>query len=455
MITVKTILGAVKAATTKLADDFEFTGVTTNSRSVAMGDLFVALKGENFDGHDYCVAALAAGAAGVLVEKDMDLSTDKMILVDDTLAAYQKIAHAYRKGFKDLKVVAVTGSNGKTSTKDLIAACLSKEFNVIKTEANFNNEIGLPKTLLSIKQDTDIAVVELGMRGRGQIRALKAIAEPNVVVITNVGETHMELLGSIDNIAKAKSEILENLTPENTAVLNGDDYYISQMKTGAKIVTYGIITDNIVAGCDIKISATGTSFLYKNKITDNSARITLPLIGEHNVMNALAAIAVAESFNISEKNIVEALNNATLTGKRQEILRFGSIIAINDAYNASPNSMEAAFKTLEHLVGTLENRRGVAVLADMLELGENSKEAHIKVAHMVAKAKTELLITYGTQAIYISNEAAKLGVRSIHCNDRNEAAFVLKNSIEDKDVILFKGSHSMEVDKVMESVFSK
>ena len=164
---------------------------------------------------------------------------------------------------------------------------------------------------------------------------------------------------------------------------------------------------------------------------------------------------MAEIFKVSKANIAAALANVALTEKRQEILRFGSIIAINDAYNASPASMEAAFKTLKELVGTLENRRGVAVLADMLELGNSSKDAHIRVGHMVAQAKTKLLITYGTEAIYISNEAARLGVRSIHCNNKAEAAFVLKNSLEEKDVILFKGSHSMEVDKVMESVFSK
>ena len=454
MITVKTILDVV-TATTKLAASFDFAGVTTDSRGVKTGELFVALRGENFDGHDYCAKALAAGAAAVLVEKEMDLPADKMIVVKDTLAAYQKIAQAYRKGFKNLKVVAITGSNGKTSTKDLIAACLSKDFKVIKTQANFNNEIGLPKTLLSIKPDTDIAVVEMGMRGLGQIRALKEIAEPNVVVITNVGETHVELLGSIANIAMAKSEILENLTPENTAIVNGDDYYISQMKTSATIVTYGIITDNVVKGSNIEISEIGTSFLYKNAVTGNSGRIAMPLIGEHNVMNALAAIAVAEIFNISETNIAAALSKVSLTEKRQQILQFGSIIAINDAYYASPASMEVAFKTLKQLVGKLGNRRGVAVLADMLELGNSSKEAHIRVGHMVAKAEIKLLITFGTHAIHISNEAARLGVRAIHCNDKKEAALVLKNSLEENDVILFKGSHSMEVDKVMESVFSK
>ena len=454
MITVKTILEATKAHT-KMPDKFEFLGVTTDSRSIKPGELFVALKGENFDGHSYCAMALASGAAGVLVENSMDLPEDKVLIVQDTLAAYQEIAHAYRKSMKNVQVVAITGSNGKTSTKDLVAACLATKFKVIKTEANFNNEIGLPKTLLNIRPDTDIAVVEMGMRGLGQIRALKALAEPNVVVITNVGETHMELLGSLENIAKAKSEILEGLLPENTAILNGDDYYVSHMKTGAKIVTYGIITKNIVQGSEIKISETGTSFSYNSLATGARGSIDLPLFGEHNVMNALAAIAVGETFGIGVENIKKALNNAKLTEKRQQILHFGSVTAINDAYNASPASMEAAFKTLRQLLNAQGKGRGIAVLADMLELGENSKEAHARVGRFAADVGTNLVITYGEEAKYISSEAAKLGVRVIHCKTGKEAAVELKNNLEEYDIVLFKGSHSMAVDKVIDMVFDK
>jgi len=454
MITVKNVLKATEAKT-KMMDCVEFTGVTTDSRGVKPGELFVALKGENFDGHDYCSKALAAGAAGVLVEKTLDLPEDKVLLVQDTLAAYQNIAHAYRKSLKNLRVVAITGSNGKTSTKDLIAACLAKRYKVVKTEANFNNEIGIPKTLLNIRPDTDIAVVEMGMRGFGQIRALKTLVEPDVVVITNVGETHMELLGSLENIARAKSEILEDLLPENIAILNGDDYYISQMKTGAKIITYGIIAGNIIQGRDIQISGKGTSFLCTSTATGNIGHIDLPLIGEHNVMNALAAIAVAETFGVTVADITKALNNVKLTEKRQQILHFGLITAINDAYNASPASMEAAFKTLQQLLGAQKKGRGVAVLADMLELGENSRAAHTKVGRFVAEAGTKLLITYGKEAKFISWEAARLGVDVIQCSNNKEAAAELKNNIKDYDIVLFKGSHSMAVDKVIDMVFTK
>jgi UDP-N-acetylmuramoyl-tripeptide--D-alanyl-D-alanine ligase len=454
MITVKNILKATKART-KMMDCVEFTGITTDSRGVKPGELFVALRGENFDGHDYCATALAAGAAGVLAENTLGLPEDKVLLVNDTLAAYQNIAHVYRKSLKNVRVVAITGSNGKTSTKDLISACLATRYKVAKTEANFNNEIGIPKTLLTISPDTDIAVVEMGMRGFGQIRALKALAEPDVVVVTNVGETHMELLGSLENIARAKSEILEDLLPENIAILNGDDYYVSRMKTDAKIITYGIIAGNIIQGKDIRISGKGTSFSYTSINSGNSGHIDLPLIGEHNVMNALAAIAVAETFGVTVKDITKALNNVKLTEKRQQILHFGSITAINDAYNASPASMEAAFKTLQQLLRTQKQGRGVAVLADMLELGENSRAAHTKVGRFVAEAGTKLLITYGKEAKFISWEAARLGVEVIQCNSNKEAATELKNNIKDYDIVLFKGSHSMAVDKVIDMVFAK
>ena len=352
MITVKTILEATKAHT-KMPDKFEFLGVTTDSRSIKPGELFVALKGENFDGHSYCAMALASGAAGVLVENLMDLPEDKVLIVQDTLAAYQEIAHAYRKSMKNVQVVAITGSNGKTSTKDLVAACLATKFKVIKTEANFNNEIGLPKTLLNIRPDTDIAVVEMGMRGLGQIRALKALAEPNVVVITNVGETHMELLGSLENIAKAKSEILEGLLPENTAILNGDDYYVSHMKTGAKIVTYGIITKNIVQGSEIKISETGTSFSYNSLATGARGSIDLPLFGEHNVMtdagSAMMGIGSAKgdggASTAAEAAIKSPLLESTIDGARGILLNITggkelTLMDVNEACNIITDAVD-------------------------------------------------------------------------------------------------------------------
>ena len=368
MISLSKVIEATKGIVTSGGKDLLFKGVTTDSRSVGKDDLFIALTGENFDGHDYCETALNKGAAAVLVQKELPNlpKAAVVIMVPDTLKAYQQIAHAYRMAQKNIKVIAITGSNGKTSTKDLIAACLAKKYKVVKTQANFNNEIGLPKTSLTIKPDTEVVVVEMGMRGFGQIRALKELAEPDAVVITNVGETHMELLGSMENIAKAKSEILENMNEQQFAVLNNDDIYVSKMTTSAEKLTYGIINDSSVQASNIITSGNGTTFTYKSKITGNENFIKMPLIGMHNVMNALAAITVAEKMGVSDTDIETAFAEVRLTEKRQEILRFGDITIINDAYNASPASMEAAMKTLAEVKKSAGKGRSIAVLADML-----------------------------------------------------------------------------------------
>lgn len=453
MITVKEVIQAT-GGSTSLAPALVFTGVNTDSRTVKTGELFVALKGEKFDGHAYCAKALAQGAAAVLVEKITDFPAAKAIVVKDGLAAYQLIAKAYRRG-KKAKVVAITGSNGKTSTKDLIAACLASKYQVIKTQANFNNEIGLPKTLLTITDTTDLAVVEMGMRGFGQIRALKQLAEPDCVVITNVGETHMELLGSMENIARAKSEILENLTAENVAVLNNDDKLVSKMSTGAKTVTYGIIKNSAVQAKDIKTDGFGTTFTYTSQLTGKNQKVNMPLIGEHNVMNALAAIAVAETYGVADSAIALALHNIVMTGKRQEISHFGAFTVINDAYNASPASMEAACKTLQKVCQAQSRGRAVAVLADMLELGAESRSAHTRVGDYVADAGVQLLIVYGQEARYIAAEAKRRGVPAFLARDKEEAAAILAREKQPGDVILLKGSHSMAVDKVLELVFKR
>ncbi|MDD3395602.1 MAG: UDP-N-acetylmuramoyl-tripeptide--D-alanyl-D-alanine ligase [Acidaminococcaceae bacterium] len=454
MFTLSQVLAAT-AGQTQLQGEIAFTGITTDSRNVKPGELFVALQGEKFDGHAYCARALAQGAVAVLVSAIAPGYTAKAIVVKDTLWAYQQIAKAYRLAHKNIKVVAITGSNGKTSTKDLIAACLEKKYKVIKTQANFNNEIGLPKTLLSIQEDTEIAVVEMGMRGFGQIKALKDLAQPDIVVITNVGETHMELLGSMANIAKAKSEILENLTANNIAVLNGDDFYIAKMKTAAKTVTYGIIKDNVVQGGNINVTGQGTTFSYVNRINGKNFTVQMPLVGEHNVMNALAAISVAEVLQVPDQTIVEALAHAHLTEKRQEVKRYGTVTAINDAYNASPASMTSALKTLQQLALSKNSGREVAVLADMLELGAISKEAHTKVGQQAAHYGVKLLLTYGQEARYIYEAARGLGVEAYYLNNKEEAAVCLRQHLEEGDTILFKGSHSMEVDRVLELALGK
>ena len=323
----------------------EFTGVTTDSRAVKAGELFVAFSGGNFDGHDYCAKAVELGAIGVLVSKPVEVPEGiTVLMVKDTLKAFQEMARAYRRSFKNLKVFAITGSNGKTSTKDLLAATLSAKYNVIKTQGNFNNEIGLPKTLLNITPETEIAVVEMGMRGLGQIAALCDIAEPDSGLISNVGETHMELLGSMANIGKAKGEIVVNLPEDGFAVLNGDNEYVvaAAKNTKAKVVFFGLGENCDYRGSNIKTEGMGTTFTCTEKATGKSVEVKLQVIGEHNVYNALSAIAGAACYGIALEESAKALAGARLTSSRQEIIYIGDITFINDAYNASPASMEAA-----------------------------------------------------------------------------------------------------------------
>lgn len=451
MIKASEVIAATKAAIA----DFDFTGVTTDSRAVKPGELFVALKGGNFDGHDYCVKAAELGAAGVVVSRDVEglPAGVSVFKVEDTLLAYQQLAHAYRLKQQGLKVFAITGSNGKTSTKDLLAACLGAKYKVVKTQGNFNNEIGLPKTLLSIQTDTDIAVVEMGMRGLGQIAELCRIAEPDSGLITNVGETHMELLGSMENIGKAKSEIVVDLPSDGFAVLNGDNEYVlaAAGKTKAQVVYFGLGENCDYRGSDIVTSALGTTFTCTEKKSGKSVSVRLQLIGEHNVYNALSAIAGAACYGVPLEDSAKALATARLTGSRQEIIYIGDITFINDAYNASPASMEAALKTLAEAKKAAHGAvRTIAVLADMLELGAISEDAHRRVGRWAVENGVDYVLTYGPEAAYISEEVKKLGGETCHYADRQGAADKLRQLATAGDIILLKGSNSMQVGKMLE-----
>lgn len=456
MLSLQEILAATGGRCENMRE-LVFSGITTDSRVESSGELFVALCGERFDGHAYCQMALEHGASAVLVSKPVpELPAGTVVItVADTLLAYQQIAHAYRMGHEHLRVVAVTGSNGKTSTKDMIAACLETGFKVVKTQGNFNNEIGLPKTLLSIEPDTEVVVVEMGMRGLGQIRELCDIAQPDVAVVTNVGETHMELLGSMENIARAKREIVEGLTAEQVAVLNADNEYVAAMaaKTDAQVVTYGYSGKATFRGDNVVTTAQGSVFTCIDSRSGERAEVNMPFIGEHNVQNALAAIAVGAVFGVKLNDSAKALMTAKLTGSRQEIVHAGTLTVINDAYNASPASMEAALKTLHEAKKAAHGARTIAVLADMLELGDISYDSHRRVGQFAVREKTDIVIAYGKEAKAITAAVDALGGTAYWCAGRNEAAELLDSLLQPQDIVLLKGSHSMQVDSLLELVF--
>lgn len=434
--------------------DVEFTGITTDSRTVKPGELFVALVGEVFDGHDHCVKAIEAGAKGVVISKAVELPEGAISYrVADTLKAFQALASFYRQQFKNLTVIGLTGSNGKTSTKDFLAACLATKYNVVKTQGNFNNEIGLPKTLLNIQEDTDIAVVEMGMRGLGQITALCAIAKPDSGLITNVGETHMELLGSMENIGLAKSEIVEGLTSKGFAVLNGDNEYVmkAKAKTEAKVVTFGFGENCDYRGEAVEVAVNGTTFTCVEKATGKRVQVKLSQVGKHNAYNALAALAMSSCYGVELEAGAEALAGTMLSGARQQMVTLQGITFINDSYNASPASMESALKILEEAKkGLPSGSKAIAVLADMLELGPVSQDAHERVGRWAVASGADYILTYGKEANYITAEAFKAGGLTMHFADRDACGETLQRLVRAGDVVLLKGSNSMGVGKLLE-----
>ncbi|MFA6850164.1 MAG: UDP-N-acetylmuramoyl-tripeptide--D-alanyl-D-alanine ligase, partial [Selenomonadaceae bacterium] len=335
--TLKQVTTATGAKVYK-AVDRGFTDVITDTRKIEKGMLFVALKGEKFNGDDFAAQAVEKGAAGVVVSMNcpvrvMDGMLATVFRVEDTLLAYQQLAHAWRTRFT-IPVIAVTGSNGKTTTKDLIAAILSSRWNVLKTQKNFNNEIGLPLTLLQMRAHHEAAVVEMGMRGFNQITALAKIAEPKIGIVTNVGETHMELLGSLENIAKAKAEMVKAIPAEGSVILNADDRYVAAMKIDAKakVLTFGLELPADVKGSEIRTEGEKTRFHCS--FGKNDREFVLPMVGRHNIYNALAAIAVGFSLGFNGEEIQRGLDGFTATEMRFEYKKVKDYKVIDDSYNA-------------------------------------------------------------------------------------------------------------------------
>lgn len=431
-----------------------FSDVVTDTRRISDGVLFVALSGERFNGEDFAAEAVEKGAAGVLVTKSCPAGKlpkqGAVLMVEDTLRAYQQIARAWRMKF-DLPVVAVTGSNGKTTTKDLTAAVLSARGPVCKTQGNFNNEIGLPLTLLGLQEEHTAAVVEIGMRGLHQIEALAPLAAPSIGIVTNVGETHMELLGSIENIAQAKGELVEAIPAGGAVVLNLDDPHVAAMrgkaKEGVRVITYGIEQDADVRGEGIRRDGDVTRFMicWQNERHD----YVLPMLGRHNIYNALAAIATGFAMGMTAAEVMKGLRGLETTKMRFERVAHPKYEIINDAYNASPMSMKAAIETLS---GMAKGRK-VAVLGDMLELGDISEKAHREVGREVAEHGFSALVTYGEMGKMIASGAKEAGLSNVHAADSHErAAAFLKDILQEGDTVLFKGSRGMQMEKIIEMI---
>ncbi|NLP43011.1 MAG: UDP-N-acetylmuramoyl-tripeptide--D-alanyl-D-alanine ligase [Peptococcaceae bacterium] len=443
-----------------------FLGCAIDSRRVQPGEMFVALAGENTDGHKFIPNALEAGAGIVLAERrrlgkneSFELSASQVLIIcEDSLASLQQLAKYWRQKL-NCQVIAITGSNGKTTTKDMVAAVLAQRFKVHSNLENQNNELGLPLTILKAPKDTEVLVLEMGMRGLGQIAELCAISSPNLGIITNIGTTHLELLGSQENIARAKWELIESLPLDGTAILNTEDYFsMKKAKTlGAKKIFYGITGK--YAQPDLYGSAirpegmNSTSFLVT--INQEKCSVKLPLPGEHNVLDALAALAAGYVCGVQLEDGARALENFQLSKMRLEFLPglFGSTL-INDVYNANPTSMKASLKILAERGGN----KTIAVLGEMYELGALALAGHREVGQAVAELGIKQLVTVGKLAEDIAQGAWDAGYqksRTHVCPDWEQAVGVLQQLLEQSEAgawVLLKGSRGMKMERISEKI---
>ncbi|MEW6594657.1 MAG: UDP-N-acetylmuramoyl-tripeptide--D-alanyl-D-alanine ligase [Thermodesulfobacteriota bacterium] len=438
------------------ATGMAFTRVVSDSRAVEEGDLFVALVGENFDGHDFIEQAIAKGAAGVLVSRPPAAPhRASVILVHDTLRALGDLAHYRRKHMPVLTVLAVTGSSGKTTVKEMVSAIFEQRHNVLKTRGNFNNLIGLPLSLLPVEHFHDIAVLEMGMNRPGEIARLAEIAEPDVACITNVQGAHLEGLGTIDGVAEAKGELFAGMKAWGTLVVNADDLRVRKLarKLPHRKISFGRSSAAMVRATRVRsLGEEGMRFTLH--IGSWSARMTIVSLGVHNVMNALAAAAMAHAVGMAPAEIAAGLASHRPYDKRMQISVLPSgLKLINDAYNANPSSMLAALTAVRDLK---REQRIVAVLGDMLELGSHSVTAHRMIGEQVAKLGFDHLLAVGTFAGELVGEARKAGMTAkqvVHAADKEEIvawleAAVRQGSLRPGDLILLKGSRGMRMETI-------
>jgi UDP-N-acetylmuramoyl-tripeptide--D-alanyl-D-alanine ligase len=434
----------------------EIQGISIDSRNIKKGELFVALKGDRFDGHDYVPDAIKKGAWGALVERttfENRFSSlgglKNILLVEDTLYALQEMAGMHRKKFT-IPVVGITGSNGKTTTKEMLGGILRQKGPVLINEGNLNNHIGVPLTLLKLDPRHKAAAVEMGMSAVGEIDMLSQMVSPDVGVITNIGPAHLEFLGSMDRVAEAKGELLNNLKADGTAVLNADDQYFPVLKNkfSGRILSFGIDREADVSAVDIRQEKEYTDFTLL--AGGSKAGVRLRTVGKHNVYNALAAAAAALAAGMSIDAIKYGLDAFTPVAMRSEIKQIQGRIVLADYYNANPASMEAALSTLMSLT---MGRQAIAVLGDMLELGVSAAEAHGDIGRTVARLGVDLLITTGSLAKHMARGAVEAGMpsdRVFEANTLSDAARLLREHSRPGDAVLIKGSRGMKMEKILE-----
>ena len=453
-LSIKNILEITEGKLLVGNEEYICKSYSKDTRTIKDGDCYIGIKGENFDGNIFWEKALENGASTVIVQ-NVEIEDEKLkkwadkniIKVENTLEGLYSLAR-YKRSLYNIPVIAITGSVGKTSTKDIVANVVSKKYKTLKTEGNNNNNIGLPFTILRL-QDEEVAVLEMGMNHFGEISLLTSIANPTICIITNIGTSHIGNLGSRENILKAKLEILEGSKKKAVIINNDNDLlhkWYEENKGNYNIKAYGIKEQSDIMAKDIKLEENKSTFTCK--INNVEEKINVPVGGEHFVLNALCAITVGEVLKIEEDKIKKGIESFELTKKRMDILELkNGIKIINDAYNASLESMTASLKVLSEF-----KERKIAVLGDMFELGDFSEELHRKVGKEVVKNKIDILIACGENAKYIADVAKeKISKENIYyLENKEEIKPLLEKIVKNNDVILFKASNGMGFYKIAE-----
>ncbi len=434
----------------------EIKGVSIDSRNIREGELFVAIKGDRFDGHDFVPEAIKRGAWGALVERSAlesryeSLGGLKNILpVEDTLFALQEMSHMHRKKYS-IPVIGITGSNGKTTTKEMLACILKQKGPVLKNEGNLNNHIGVPLTLLKLNARHRAAAVEMGMSAVGEIDLLARLVSPDTGVITNIGPAHLEFLGTMDRVAEAKAELLGNLRPNGTAVLNADDRYFPTLrgKFAGRVLSFGIDQRADVRAGDIRQGKDYTDCTLDAQ--GSQVNVRLRTLGRHNIYNALAAAAGALATGMTPDAVKFGLENFTPVSMRSEVKIVSGRTVLADYYNANPGSVKAALETLATL---RTGAKSIAVLGDMLELGETGAEAHREIGRTAARLGIHAIIALGALAAHIlegAREAGMPGNNLFTASTHAEAAELLKKHSKTGDAVLIKGSRGVKMEKILE-----
>ena len=454
-----------------LGNKIKITAISTDSRPQPEdgdkeGCLFVALRGENFDGHQYTGSALRNKASYALVDEKgaeeycSEIPKEKLIVCKDTEQGFLDLAGYYRNKFQ-FRMVGITGSVGKTTTKEMIAQVLSSEYETLKTQGNFNNRVGLPKTLFRLDETVQAAVLEMGMNSFGEISDLTRRAKPDLAVITNIGVAHIEYLGSREGILKAKMEIIEGMKKGSPLILNYDDDMLSALNCpDMKIVSYGLEHPNCdVQGKDVQEGENETCFTIVYRGEEYPAKI--PTIGRHNVLNALAAFAVGREFEIAPQTIVKALTGYKPSGMRQKVVERNGIRVVEDCYNAGPDSMKAAIKAFGSMKRPAKGAsRKIFVMGNMLELGEYSQQAHYEAGQYAAREDIDIIFCYGAESLAASQGAREAcsgkNEKDIrYFTDKEEMTLSLLSLVRKGDILWFKASRGMKLEEVLSRLYER